>query len=99
MVIIPPADQKAAGSLPPYADRAATRTSADPIQPTSASHRGRILVVAPHEPAAPAPRGKGGVKGKPANPQETKSRECPLQPRMWSSPATHGRLQPRRRSP
>jgi hypothetical protein len=53
LVTIPLADQNAAGSLVPYAESAATRTRTEPIQPASASQRGRILVAAPREPAAP----------------------------------------------
>src|ERR1700682_5034549 len=79
---IPLADQKVFGSLTPYAEKAAIRTRADPIQPTNASQRGRILVVAPSEPAAPRNNAIGtSPGGAPTTPEVSYTR------RTWAASA------------
>src|ERR1700682_941721 len=73
-VTVPSADQNAVGSLPAYAERAAIRTRTDPIQPANASQRGRILVAAPSEPAAPRKNAAGTNAGAaPTTPLVSKS--------------------------
>jgi hypothetical protein len=65
MVTVPLGDQKAFGSLAPYAEKAAIRASTEPIQPTRDNQRGRILVAATSEPAAPRKNAAGTSQGVP----------------------------------